>query len=87
MIYKKHSDALPNVLIPNYKKISKKSCNATLGKTNRSFVAFSDNILTLLIRTLSKCLRQIIHTHSSMKILYKPNLIQIYNFLQIEISK
>ena len=28
-----------------------KSCDATLGKPNRSFVAFSDNILTSFIRT------------------------------------
>ena len=51
MIWKKHSDGVPNVLIPNAKILSKKACDATLGKPNRSFVAFSDNILTLLIRT------------------------------------
>ena len=52
MIWKKHSDGVPNVLIPNAKTLSKKACDATLGKPNRSFVAFSDNNLTLLIRTL-----------------------------------
>jgi hypothetical protein len=69
MIWKKHSNGVPNVLIPNAKILSKKTCDATLGKPNRSFVACSDNILTLLIRTFktpSKCLRQILNTHSSM---------------------
>ena len=51
MIWKKYSDGVPNVLIPNAKIMSKKACDATLGKPNRSFVAFSDNILTLFIRT------------------------------------
>ena len=69
MIWKKHSDEVSYVLIPNAKIPSKKACDATLGKPNRPFVAFSDNILKLLIRTFktpSKCLRHIIHTHSSM---------------------
>ena len=70
MIWKKHSDGVPNVLIPHTKILSKKACDATLGKPYRSFVAaFPDNILTLLIRTFkspSKCLRHIIHTHCSM---------------------
>ena len=47
MIWKKHADGVPNVLIPNAKILSKKSCDATLGKPNRSFVAFSDNIMIL----------------------------------------
>ena len=67
-MWKKHSDGVPNVLIPNAKVLSKKKIDTTLGKPNRSFVAFSDNILTLLIRTFktqSKCLLKIIHTHSS----------------------
>ena len=69
MIWKKHPDGVPKVLIPNAKILPKKSCYATLGKPNRPFVGFSENILTLLIRTFktpSKCLHQIIHTHSSM---------------------
>ena len=51
MIWKKHSHGVPNVLIPNAKILSEKACDATLGKPNRSFVAFLDNILTLLIIT------------------------------------
>ena len=39
------------VLTQNTKILSKKACDATLGKPNRSFVAFLDNILILLIRT------------------------------------
>ena len=38
--------------IHNAKILSKKSCGATLGKPNRSFLAFSDNILTSFTRTL-----------------------------------
>ena len=52
MIWKKHLDGAPNVLIPNAKILSKKACDATLGKPNRSFLAYSDNILTLFIRTI-----------------------------------
>ena len=52
MIWKKHSDGVPNVLFPNAKILSKKSCDAALGKPNRSFLAYSDNILTLFIRTI-----------------------------------
>ena len=51
MIWKKHSDGVPNVLIPNAKILSKKACDATLGKPHRSFVAFSDNLMTRFIRT------------------------------------
>ena len=50
MIWKKHSYGVPLVLIPNAKILSEKACDATLGKPNRLFVAFSDNILTMLIR-------------------------------------
>ena len=39
------------VLIHNAEILSKKACDATLGKPNRSFVAFSENILILWIRT------------------------------------
>ena len=39
------------VLTRNTKRLSKKGCDATLGKPNRSFVSFLDNILILLIRT------------------------------------
>ena len=39
------------VLTQNTKILSKKACDATLGKPNRSFVAFSDNIVILWIRT------------------------------------
>ncbi len=39
------------VLIHNAKIFSKNPCDATLGKPNRSFEAFSDNILKLFIRT------------------------------------
>ena len=64
MIWRKHLDGVPtNVLIPNAKILSKKGCDATLGKPNRSYVVFSDYILTLLIRTFKtpfKYLRQII---------------------------
>jgi hypothetical protein len=68
MIWRKHLDRVPNVLIPNAKILSKKACDATLGKPNRSFVAFLDNIMTTLIRThmLIRCLRQIVNTPSSM---------------------
>ena len=69
MIWKKHSNGGANVLIPNAKILSEKACDATLGKPNRSFVAFSDNNLALLIRTLKTTytgLRQIINTHFSM---------------------
>ena len=53
MIWKKHSDEVPNVRISNNAKIlSKKAFDATLGKPTRSFVAFSDNILTLFIRKI-----------------------------------
>ena len=52
MMWRKHLDGVPNVLIFYAKILSKKACDATLGKPNRSFVAFSDNNLTLLIRTL-----------------------------------
>ncbi len=41
----------------NAKILSKKSCYATLGKPNKKFVAFSDNKLTLLIRTIKTLLR------------------------------
>ena len=51
-MWKKHSNGVPNILIHNAKILSRKACDATLGKPNRSFVAFSDNNLTLLIRTL-----------------------------------
>ena len=39
------------VHIKNAKILPKKMCDATLGKPNRSFEAFSDNILKLFIRT------------------------------------
>jgi len=48
---------------------SEKACDATLGKPNRSLVAFSDNILTLLRRTIdtpNELLRQPIKTYSLM---------------------
>ena len=48
MVWKKHPDGVPNVLIPNANILSKKACASTLGKPNRSFVAFSYNILILL---------------------------------------
>ena len=35
------------VLTQNTKILSKKACDTTLGKPNRSFVAFSDNILSI----------------------------------------
>ena len=47
-------------------KYYQKAGDATLGKPNKLFVAFSDNILTLFIRTLEipvQCLRHIINTH------------------------
>ncbi len=59
-------DGIPDILIHNAKILSKKACDATLGKLNKSFVAFSNNILTLFIRTLKipvQCLRHIINTH------------------------
>ena len=66
MMWRKHSDGVPNILIHNAKTLSKKACDATLGKPNKSFVAFSDNISTLFIRTLKitvQCMRHIIDTH------------------------
>ena len=68
MIWKKHSDGVPNILIQNAKILSKKACDSTLGKPNKSFVAFSDNILILFIKTLGipvKCLRHTINTYSA----------------------
>ena len=69
MMWRKHSDGVPNILIHNAKILSKKACDATLlGKPNKSFVAFLDNILTVFIRTLKipvQCLRHIINTHSA----------------------
>ncbi len=65
-IWRKHSDGVPNILIHNAKILSKKDCDATLGKPNKSFVAFSDNILTLFVRTLKipvEYLRHIIDNH------------------------
>ena len=47
MMWRKYLDGVPNVLIFNSKILSKKTCDATLGKPNRSFVALSDNILML----------------------------------------
>ncbi len=44
--------------IHNAKILSKKSCYATVGKPNKTFVAFSDNKLTLLIRTIKTLLEQ-----------------------------
>ncbi len=38
------------VFIHNAKILSKKDCDATLGRPNRSFVAFSYNISILIIR-------------------------------------
>ena len=66
MMWRKHFDEVPNILIHNAKILSKKACDATLGKPNKSFVAFSNNILTLFVRTLKipvKCLRHIINFH------------------------
>ena len=53
MMYRKHSHnaRVQLVLIHNAKILSKKSCDATLGKPNRSCLAFSDNILTFFIIT------------------------------------
>ncbi len=39
-------------MIHNAELLSKKACDATLGTPNKLFEAFSDNILTLFIRTL-----------------------------------
>ena len=44
MMQRKHSHRVLNALIYNAKILSEKACCATLGKPNRSFVAFSDNI-------------------------------------------
>ncbi len=51
-MWRKHSDGVPNFLIHNAKILIKKASDARLGKPNKLFVAFSDNILTLFIRTL-----------------------------------
>ena len=40
------------VLIHNAKKLSEKACDVALGKPNISFVAYSNNRLTLLIQTV-----------------------------------
>jgi len=72
------------------KYCQKKACGATLGKPNRSFVAFSHNILTLLkttIDTSNEWLRQTIPTYSLMHNFYKSNYMQNYNLFRIEISK
>ena len=74
MIWKKHSDAVTNLLIRNAKIPSEKACDATLGKPNRSFVAFSDNILTLLIRTFKMLTPN--HSYSFFNV----------NFIQIELN-
>ena len=76
MMWRKHSDGVPNILIHNAKILSKKACDATLGKPNKSFVAFSDNILTLFIRTFKipvQCLRHIINTQPARNDFYKSN--------------
>ena len=76
MMWRKHSDGVPNIPIHNAKTLSRKACDATLGKPNRSFVAFSDNILTLFIRTLEipvQCLRHIINTHPARNDFCKSN--------------
>ncbi len=44
MMWRNHSHKAPNALIDNAKTPSKKACDATLGKPNGSFVAFSYNI-------------------------------------------
>ena len=49
---RKHSHRVLNALIYNAKILSAKACDATLGKFNRSFVDFSNNTLTLFIRTI-----------------------------------
>ena len=51
-MWRKNSHRVLNALIYNAKILSEKSYDATLGKPNKSFVAFSDNIFTLLIRTI-----------------------------------
>ena len=68
-MWRKHSHIVVNALIYNTKMFSEKACDATLGKPNRSLVAFSDNILTLLRRTIdtpNELLRQPIKTYSLM---------------------
>jgi hypothetical protein len=52
MMWRKHSHIVLNALIYNARILSQKACDATLGKSNRSFLAFSNIIWTLLIRTI-----------------------------------
>ena len=52
MMYRKHSHESSTVFIHNAKILSKKTCYATLGKPNKISVAFSNNKLTVLIRTI-----------------------------------
>ena len=35
MMWRKRSDGVPNILIHNAKTLSKKACDATLGKPNK----------------------------------------------------
>ena len=51
MMWRKLFHIVLNALIYTAKILSEKACGATLGKPNRTFVAFSDNILTMSIRT------------------------------------
>jgi len=68
-MYRKLSHESSTRFYSQFKNIGKKTCYATLGKPNKTFVTFSDNKLTLLIRTIKTLLqqlRQIINTHYSM---------------------
>ena len=57
MMYRKHSQKSSTRSSSQCKKNGKKSCDATLEIPNRSFVAFSDNILTLFIWTFKTPLK------------------------------
>ena len=90
MMWWKHSHRFLNALIYNAKIMSEKALDATLGKPKRSFVAYLEIILTLLIKTIdtpNEWFRQTIKTYYLMYIFCKSNYIQNYNSSRIEISE
>jgi len=56
MMYRKHSHENSTRFYSQCSNIVKKTCYATLGKPNKTFVAFPYNKLTLLIKQFKLCL-------------------------------
>ena len=79
-----------HVLIHNAKILSRKTFDATFGNPNRSFFAYSDNILTLFIRTILNSVWMITlnHLYSLLNANFRfPNfnLKQIKNYLKYKL--